>query len=165
MRTTDGGVSTVTLDAKTSVLLASGGQTTTFSVLVHSLGDPVDTRIVADGNVARIDKDDLEVFVGGVLVDPVRVQHAEVSGDAANSLLSNGAKVADELKLVDTVVLRLTVNDTLEVRSLATTTANSNSVHNISLLGLVAQAVGLVGTSGASHALDLVALAVLPGSI
>lgn len=164
MRTTNGTVGTVTLDAKSSVFLASGGQTTAFAVLVHSLGDPVDTRIVADGNVVRIDKDDFEVLVSSILVDPVRVQDTQVSSNAADAFLSHGAKVANELELVDTVILGLTVDDTLEVRSLAATTADGNSVHNITLLGLVSQAVGLVGTSGASHALDLVALAVLPSS-
>ena len=164
MRTTDGAVGTVTLDAKTSVVLASRGQATALSVLVDSLGDPVDARIVADSHVVRIDQDDLEVLVGGILVDPVGVQHTEVGSDAANTLLGNRAKVADELELVDTVVLGLAIDNTLEVRSLAATTADSNSVHDVALLGLVAQAVSLVSTSGTSHALDLVSLAVLPSS-
>lgn len=164
VRTTDGAVGTVALDAKTPVVLASRGQATALSVLVDSLGDPVDARIVADSHVVRIDQDDLEVLVGGILVDPVGVQHTEVGSDAANTLLGNRAKVADELELVDTVVLGLAIDNTLEVRSLAATTADSNSVHDVALLGLVAQAVSLVGTSGASHALDLVSLAVLPSS-
>ncbi len=55
MGTTDGVVGSVTLDTKTSVLLTSGGKTTAFTVLVDRVDDPVDARIVADGNVVRID--------------------------------------------------------------------------------------------------------------
>lgn len=164
MGATDGVVGTVTLDTETTVSLASGGEASALSVLVDRLGDPVDAGIVADGNVVGVHQDDLEVLVGGILVDPVRVQHTEVGSNAAHSLLGNGAKVAHELELVDTLVLGLTVDDTLVVGSLAATAADGDSVHNIALLGLVTQTVSLVGTSRASHALDLVALAVLPGS-
>lgn len=134
-------------------------------MLVNSLGDPVDTRIVTDGNVVRINQDNFEVLVSSILVNPVRVQHTKVGSNTTNTFLGNGAKVANELKLVDTVVLGLTVNDTLEVRSLAATTADSNSVHDVALLGLVTQTVSLIGTSRTSHTLDLVSLAVLPSSV
>lgn len=33
--------------------------------------DPVDSRITTNSLVLRIDKDDLEIFVGRVLIDPV----------------------------------------------------------------------------------------------
>ena len=136
--TTNGVVGSVALDAKTSVLLASGGKSTAFSVLVDCLADPVDTSIVLDGNVVRIDKDNFEVLVGSILVDPVRVQNSQVSADTTSTFLSNRAQVADELKLVDTLVLWLTVDNTLWVWSLAATTTDGNTVHNVALLGLVA---------------------------
>ena len=42
---------------------------------MHGFDDPVDARIAANGLVLRVDEDDLEVFVGRVLVNPVRIQH------------------------------------------------------------------------------------------
>jgi hypothetical protein len=63
-------VVSVTL-AQTTRLLASGRKTTRFAVLVDWLNDPVDARIAADCLVLRVDENDLEVLVGGVLVDPV----------------------------------------------------------------------------------------------
>jgi len=60
-----------------AALLTGSGQPTRFAVLVDWLGNPVDARITADGLVLRVDKDDFEVFVGGVLVYPVGVCHKE----------------------------------------------------------------------------------------
>jgi hypothetical protein len=66
--------------------------------------------------------------------------------------------------LVDTLVLWLTVDNTLVIWSLAATSADSDTVDNISLLSLVAKLVGLVGTGWSVDALDLVALTILPSS-
>jgi hypothetical protein len=54
--------------------------------------------------VAGVDQDDLEVLVGGVLVDPVRVEDAQVGAAAADTLLSGGLEGALVLELVDTLV-------------------------------------------------------------
>ena len=162
--TTDGVVGSVALDTETSVLLAGGGETSSFTVLVHRVHDPIDTRIVSDDNVGRIHKDDLEVLVGGILVDPVRVEHSHVHGVATSALLGDGAEVASVLELVDTLVLGLTEHNTLGVGPLAATTADSNAKHGVALLGLVAELVSLVGSGGAGNLLDLLALTVLPGS-
>ena len=71
---TGGGlVVSVTL-AQTTRFLSSGGETTRFTVLVNRVNDPVNTSIATDGLVLRVDEDNLEVFVGRVLVDPVGVQ-------------------------------------------------------------------------------------------
>ncbi len=91
MRTTNGIVGSVTLDAETTMLLASGGKTTTLSVLVDRIGNPVDTRIISDTRVVWIDKDDLKILVGGILVNPVRVQDSQVCSNTTNTLLSNAA--------------------------------------------------------------------------
>eukprot|EP00954_Amorphochlora_amoebiformis_P026174 1377665-Amorphochlora_amoeboformis.AAC.1 len=48
-------------------------------VLVHGVDDPVDPGVMADGVVMGVDKDDLKVLVGGVLVHPVRVEDAKIS--------------------------------------------------------------------------------------
>lgn len=39
--------------------------------LVNRVDDPVDSGILADGLVLRIDKDDFEILIGRILVDPV----------------------------------------------------------------------------------------------
>ena len=72
--------------------------------LVDGGADPVDAGITADGLVLGVDEDDLVVLVGGVLVDPVGVQDAQVSGAAANTLLSSRLESTLVLELVDSVV-------------------------------------------------------------
>jgi len=57
--------------SKTTRLLASSGETTSFSVLVNGVDDPVDSGVSSDSLVRRINKDDLEVLVCRILVDPV----------------------------------------------------------------------------------------------
>lgn len=65
-----GVVVAVTL-SKTTRLLARGGETTRFSVLVNWLDDPVDSGVSSDGLVGWVNEDDLEVLVCRILVDPV----------------------------------------------------------------------------------------------
>lgn len=71
---------------------------------MDTLADPVDTGIAADGLVLGVDQDNLEVLVGGVLVDPVGVEDAQVSAATADTLLSGGPESALVLELVDTHV-------------------------------------------------------------
>ena len=73
-------------------------------MLVDGLDDPVDARVAADGLVLGVDADDLVVLVGGVLVDPVGVQDAQVGATATDTLLSGGLEGALVLELVDTLV-------------------------------------------------------------
>lgn len=133
MRATNSVVGSVSLHSEASVLAASRSESTSFSVLVDRVDDPVDAWVVSDHNVLRINHDDFEVFVGGILVDPVRVEDAEVSASSAGTFLGNTSKVANKLQLVDTLVLGFTVNNTLVVGSLAATSANGDTVDNISL--------------------------------
>jgi hypothetical protein len=56
-----------TLSAQTTELLASRGETTQLTVLVHRVAEPVDPWVVADGTVCNVNKDDLKVLVGGIL--------------------------------------------------------------------------------------------------
>ena len=165
MGTTDGVVGAVTLDSETTVLLSGGSKSSSLAVLVNRVDNPVDAGIVSDGNVGRIHQDDLKVLVGGVLVNPVGVEHSQVQGVSASALLSNAAKVAGILQLVNTLVLGLTEHNTLGVGSLAATSADSHAKHSVSLLGLVTKLVCLVGSGGASHLGHLLALAVLPSSV
>jgi hypothetical protein len=74
--------------AQTTRLLASSSETTGFTVLVDWVDDPVDARIAADSLVLRVDEDDLEVLVGGVLVDPVRVKNSQIGATTSDTLFS-----------------------------------------------------------------------------
>ena len=159
--TTDALVGAVSLALETTVLAASGGEATELAVLVDGVADPVDAGVVADLGVGRVNHDDFEVLVGGVLVDPVGVQHTEVGGVATGAALGVRAEVAGGLD-DDTLVLGLTVNDTLAVRALASTTADSDADDDVTFLGLVAETASLVGAAGAGDGRDLGTLAVLP---
>lgn len=101
---TSGGVVVLVTTAETTALLAGGGKTTRLAVLVDGVRDPVDASIAADGLVLGVDKDDLVVLVGRVLVDPVGVENAEVGAAATDTLLSGGLEGALVLELVDTLV-------------------------------------------------------------
>lgn len=99
-----GGVVVLVTLVDTTGLLAGGGKTASLTVLVHRVDDPVDAGVTADGLVLRVDEDDLVVLVGGVLVDPVGVQDAQVGATATDTLLSGGLEGALVLELVDTLV-------------------------------------------------------------
>lgn len=101
---TGGGVVEAVTLSETTGLLAGGGEATGLAVLVDGGDDPVDAGIAADGLVLRVDEDDLKVLVGGVLVDPVRVQDAQVGTAAADTLLGGGLQGALVLQLVNTLV-------------------------------------------------------------
>jgi hypothetical protein len=128
---------------------------------VDGVADPVDAGITADGLVLGVDTDDLEVLVGGVLVDPVGVQDAQVGAAAANTFLSGSTQSTLVLELVDTLVGGLAVGGTLGGRALATTAADTDAVDDVTLLGLVTETTGLVGTRGARSTVDGVQLAEL----
>lgn len=90
--------------AETTALLARGRESAALAVLVDGLDDPVDAGIAADGLVGGVDEDDFVELVRRVLVDPVRVEDAEVSAAAADTLLSGRLEGALVLELVDTLV-------------------------------------------------------------
>jgi hypothetical protein len=131
-------------------------------VLVYGVTDPVDTRIISNLGMCGINKDDLIVLHGSILVDPVRVQNTEVGELTSNLLFSNGLKVSLELEVVDTLMLGLTENHTTMVLTLTSSTTDSNTDNNVSLLGLVTETVSLFGTGGTSTTDHLGALTVLP---
>ena len=153
---------------------------------MNRVADPINSRIVSDHNVLGIDEDDFKVLVGGILVDPVRVQHTEIGGGATSTLLSNTSQISNKLKLVDTLILGLSVDNTLGVGPLSSTSSDGNSIDNVTLnkerkyfkihrekmcisdviylLGLETKLVGLVRARGAVDSGNLVVLAVLPGT-
>jgi hypothetical protein len=128
---------------------------------VDGVADPVDAGITADGLVLGVNTDDLEVLVGGVLVDPVGVQDTQVGAAAANTLLSGGTESTLVLELVDTLVGGLAVGGTLGGRALAATAADTDTVDDVTLLGLVTETASLIGTRGARSTVDGVQLAEL----
>jgi hypothetical protein len=89
---------------ETTGLLAGGSETTRLAVLVDGGDDPVDAGILADSLVLGVDENDLVVLVGGVLVDPVRVQYTQVGAAAADTLLGGRLEGSLVLELVDTLV-------------------------------------------------------------
>ena len=90
--------------AQTTRLLASSGETTRFTVLVDRVDDPVDAGVAADGLVLRVNEDNLEVLVGRVLVDPVRVENSQVGAATSDTLLSSRLEGSLVLQLVNTLV-------------------------------------------------------------
>lgn len=142
-----GVVETVTL-LVTTRLLTDSGETTGFTALVNGVGDPVDTGIVTDSLVRGVDEDDFKVLVSGVLVDPVRVQDTQVTTLATDTFFGSGTEGTLVLELVDTFVDGLTVGSTLGSGSLTATTTNTDTVDNVTLLGLVTQTTSLIGARG-----------------
>lgn len=156
------GVQVTSLD--TSGLLTSRGKTSVLSVLVDRVDDPVVSWVSSDGDVGWVDQDDLEVLVGGVLVNPVRVQDTQVRSSSTNSLLSSNSQGSLVLQLLNTLVGWLTVSSTLWNRSLSTTSSDSDTEDDETLLGLVTQSSSLVWSRWSRGSVDDVSLSVLPTS-
>lgn len=143
---------------------SGGGESTQLTVLVDGVHDPVDAGVVTDGSMSNVDQDDLVELVGGVLVDPVGVEHTEVSASLGGSLLGLGAQRTLPLELVNTLSGGLSVDNTLGGRSLSSSSSHTDSVDHISLLGLVSETAGLVRSGGARSTVDSVQLSVLPAA-
>ena len=56
---------------ETTGLLAGSSEATRFAVLMNGVDDPVDAWIATNGAMLGVNKDDFEVLVGAVLIDPV----------------------------------------------------------------------------------------------
>jgi hypothetical protein len=181
--TTNCVVGTMTTNTKSSGFATSGGKSTSLSVFHDRFADPVDARIVSDNYVGWVNKDDFVIFVGGILVDPVRVQDTQVGSNAPNALFSNAAKISCELKLVNSLVSWFTMDDTLSNRTLTTTSANSNTVDNKTLekgririllinknernnlFCFVSKFVSFISSGWSVNSDNLLVLSVFPGTI
>ena len=148
----------------TSGLLTSSSKTSSFSVLVNWVDDPVVSSVSSDGVVRWVHQDDFVVLVGGVLVDPVRVQHSQVGSSSTNSLFGGNSQRLLVLQLLNTLVGWLTVSSTLWNRSLSATSSDSDTEDDETLLGLVAQSSSLVWSRWSSDSVDDVLLSVFPTS-
>ena len=154
----------VTLLSETSVLLTGGGKTSKLSLVVLLVTDPVDSWILLDGGVVWINADDLEEFVGGILSDPVRVEDSHVGALSTNLLLGNGSVGSSFLQLSDTLMDWLTIDDTLVDGSLSSSSSDSDSVDDVSLLGFETESSGLVESGRLLDLVDNWKLSVLPAS-
>ena len=76
--------------------------------LMDRLHDPIDSCIATDSLMLRINEYDFEVFVGRVLVDPVRIQHSEIGATTANTFFSGRLERSLIFQLVDTLIRRFT---------------------------------------------------------
>ena len=148
----------------TSGLLTSSSKTSSFSVLVNWVDDPVVSSVSYDGVVRWVHQDDFVVLVGGVLVDPVRVQHSQVGSSSTNSLFGGNSQRLLVLQLLNTLVSWLTVSSTLWNRSLSATSSDSDTEDDETLLSLVAQSSSLVWSRWSSDSVDDVLLSVFPTS-
>lgn len=162
-RTTNSVVELVAL-SKATALAACRCQPSHLPVLVDWLGDPLGVRIPSDSLMEWINEDNLEEFVCGIFTNPVRIQDSQSPTVASSSLLSNRLKTSRKLQLVNTMMDRLAIGRTLRNRALAATTAHTNPIYDITLLGLVPQPARLVGPGGAGGPVQRRELAVLPAA-
>ena len=154
----------VTALEHTAGLLSAGGESALLAVTLLGGADPVDAGVASDGLVGGIDHDDLEELEGGVLTDPVGVEHAEVGAESADALLSNVLVGLGLLELGNALVAGLAENGTLADVSLAATASDADAVDDVALSALVAKTAGLVNAGGALDLVDHGELAVLPGT-
>ena len=108
--------------------------------------------------VLRVDEDNLVVLVDTVLVNPVRVEDTKVTASATNTLLGGAPQAPLGLQLVNTLANGLAVGGTLGDGLLAVTAADTDTVDNVALLGLVPKTAGLVGAGGTGGTVDDVQL-------
>lgn len=129
-----------------------------FSVLHDRRTDPVDSGVAADRGVGRVHHDAFEPLERAVFASPVRVEEAEVSASLSRALFRKASQRTSGLDVLDTLVGGLTIHDTLGVGSLSGSSADTDSVDDVSLLGLVTKSSRLVHArrSGASvHGVQL----------
>jgi len=143
---------------------ASGSLPAQFPMLLLGFADPLNAGISSDGGVSRIYHDDFVIFVGRVLANPVRVQDAQRTDFASDTLLSDRLERALELHLVDSVVSGLAIRATLGNGLLARTTADTHSVNDESLLSAVTQPARLLNASWLRCPVHARQLTVLPGA-
>merc|ERR1712168_751616 len=145
-----------------TVLATSGGLSAQFPVFVGGIYYPVGRGIATDIAVHWVQHDHLKVLEGGVLANPVAVQQTQTPKATAGTLLSERLEIACGLEVVDTVALGLVIGAALGHWALAATTADAQAVDAVTLLSLVAEPPGLLGTCGPWAAGELVQLAELP---
>lgn len=131
-------------------------------MLVGGVTDPVDSGIVSDGLVHRINHDALIPLVHGILGNPVRVEDSERSQLTTNTLLSNGSKVSGSLDSGDTGGGGFSVADTLGHLALTRSTLDTDTVNQETLFGFVTKTASFVRSAGSASPVDGRELTILP---
>ena len=162
-RTTDSVVELVAL-SKATALAACRCQPSHLPVLVDRFGDPLGVRILSDGLMEWINEDKLQEFVRGIFTNPVRIQDSQSPTVVPSSLFSNRLNASGKLQLVNPMMDRLAIGRTLRDRAFAATTAHTNLIYNIALLGLVSQPACFIGPGGAGGPVERRELAILPAA-
>lgn len=128
---------------------------------MHWFHDPVDPWISPNGFVLRVNKDDLKVFVGRILVDPIRIEDSKIGTTTTNPFFGGRLEGSLIFQLVDTLVGRFacyppsatnlasgiqdhTISCPFRDRSLATTSSDTDTIDDISLFGFITQSASLV---------------------
>ena len=156
--------SLVTLLVHASVSLSSHGESTELSVVLLAGADPVDAWVSSDGLVGWIDEDDFVEFEGCILSYPVGVQNTEVSGLASNTGFGGGLVRSGGLELADTHVSWLSVDASLGDWSLTSSSSDTGSEDNESLLSLVTKLACSLWSGWTSASVDGWKLSKLPTS-
>jgi len=132
-------------------------------MLVNSSTDPVNLGVTSDSLMEGVHADDLVEFKGRILANPVGAQDSEGLGHPfTQSRLGNGLVIPDWLQLVDTLILGLSVNLSLEHLLSSTTSSNLDSIDNKPLFGSVSQPSGLLGSRGSRTSVNCIQLSILP---
>ena len=72
--------------------------------LVNWVDNPIDSGISANGLVAWVYENNLKVLIRRVLIDPVRVENAEIGTPTADSFFGGGFERSLVLELIYTLV-------------------------------------------------------------
>lgn len=73
--------------AQSTGAFAGAGESTQFAMFLDCIADPVDFRVTTNSVVVWVDADDFEVFVSGILGNPVRVEDAKSTHAATDTFL------------------------------------------------------------------------------
>jgi len=103
----------VALLVEPTCFTSCGSETPQLTVLHDWLADPVGLRVPSDSLVERINHNNFIILVTRILIHPIRVENSQVSALPTSSLLCNTALVTLELEFRDTLMLRLSVLNTL----------------------------------------------------
>jgi hypothetical protein len=127
--------------------------------------------------VLRIHKDDFEILVRSILINPIRIQNTQIRTLSPNSFLGRRPQTLLVLELIDTLIRGFPVCSALPSQSphlksgrdlgngaFAASATDTDAIDDIALLCLVAQATGLVRAGWSRRAVDDIELAVFPAA-
>ena len=111
-----------------------------------------------------VNDDNFEEFGDGILSYPVGVEDSHVLASSSDFLFSDISVGSGFLLLSDTEMDWFTINDTLVDCSLSSSSSDSNSVDNVSLLLLESESSSLIKSRWSCDSVHDWKLSVLPAS-